>query len=155
MMKQEARIIERFRIVEMAQQESVSVAARHFACSRTTIYHLLERYEQGGLLALANQPRGPGEPIPEEAVESVVALKTVAPHRTSAKVQRLLQERHGILLSRQSVWRILSARGLARIQDPEPLQRFERPLPNQLWQMDLKEDVVFSFGKAHLLLLLD
>ena len=154
-LKQEARIIERFRIVALAQQESVSAAARHFECSRTTVYHLLERYQQGGLLALANQPRGPREPVPEEVVELVVALKTAAPHRASAKVQRLLQERHGITLSRQSVWRILSARGLARVQDPEPFVRFARPLPNQLWQLDLKEDVTFPFGKAHLLTLLD
>jgi transposase InsO family protein len=88
-------------------------------------------------------------------VELVVALKTSHPFRASSKIQRLLQERHQITLSRQSIWRILSARGLARIQDPEPLPRFERPLPNQLWQMDLKEDVVFPFGKAHLLPLLD
>ena len=154
-LKQEACIIERFRIVELAQQESVSAAARHFGCSRTTVYSLLGRYQQGGLLELANQPRGPREPIPEEVVELVVALKTSHPFRASSKIQRLLQERHQITLSRQSIWRILSARGLARIQDPEPLQRFERPLPNQLWQMDLKEDVVFPFGKAHLLTLLD
>lgn len=154
-LKQEGRIIDRFRIVEMAQLESVSAAARHFDCSRTTVYSLLARYEQGGLLALANAPRGPREPIPEEVVELVVALKTAAPFRSSSKVQRLLQERHGLALSRQSIGRILSARGLARIQDPEPLQRFERPLPNQLWQMDLKEDVVFPFGKAHLLTLVD
>lgn len=154
-LKQEARIIERFRIVEMAQQQSVSEAARHFDCSRSTVYSLLARYEQGGLLALANQPRGPREAIPEEVVELVVALKSAAPFRSSAKVQRLLEERHGLTLSRQSVWRILSARGLARAQDPEPLVRFERPLPNQLWQMDLKEDVRFPFGKLHLLTLID
>lgn len=153
--KQEALVIERFRIVDMAQQESVSAAARHFGCSRTTVYKLQERYRQGGLHALANQPRGPREPLPEEVVELVVALKTSHPFRSSAKIQRLLQEHHGLTLSRQSVWRILSARGLARIQDPEPLVRFERPLPNQLWQMDLKEDVVFPFGTAHLLTLID
>jgi transposase InsO family protein len=139
----------------MAKQESVSAAARHFDCSRTTVYGLLARYEQGGLLALANQPRGPREAVPEEVVELVLALKTSALHRASPKIQQLLAERHGISLSRQSIWRILSARGLARISDPEPLVRFERPQPNQLWQMDLKEEVAFPFGKAHLLVLLD
>jgi len=67
----------------------------------------------------------------------------------------LLAERYGLRLSRQSIWRILSARGLARIMDPEPLVRFERPQPDQLWQMDLKEEVVFPFGKAHLLCAVD
>jgi transposase InsO family protein len=119
------------------------------------VYKLIARYEAGGLMALTNRPRGPREPIPEQVVELVVELKASAPHRSTGKVQLLLQERYGISLSRQSVWRILSARGLARIQDPEPLVRFERPQPNQLWQMDLKEDVQFPFGKAHLLCAID
>jgi transposase InsO family protein len=152
---QEAVIIERFRIVEYANQESITAAARRFKCSRTTVYKLQKSYQEGGLLALANRPRGPREPIPEEVVELVVELKSSALHRSSSKVQQLLEERYGIRLSRQSVWRILSARGLARSTDPEPLVRFERPLPNQLWQLDLKEKVSFPFGTAHLLVAID
>ena len=154
-LRQEARVIERFRIIEVAEGESVTEAARRFGCSRTTVYKLIARYRQGGLRALMNRPRGPREPIPEEVVDLVVELKASAPHRASSKVQHLLQERYGIRLSRQSIWRILSARGLARIMEPEPLVRFARPQPNQLWQMDLKEDVLFPFGKAHLLCALD
>jgi len=154
-LRQEARVVERFRIIEVAETESVTEAARRFGCSRTTVYKLIARYRQGGLRALMNRPRGPQEPIPEEVVELVVELKASAPHRATSKVQQLLQERYGIRLSRQSIWRILSARGLARIMDPEPLVRFARPQPNQLWQMDLKESVSFPFGKAHLLCVID
>ena len=150
-LRQEARVVERFRIIEVAEGESVTEAARRFGCSRTTVYKLIARYREGGLGALMNRPRGPQEPIPEEVVELVVELKTSAPYRATSKVRQLLEERYGIRLSRQSIWRILSARGLARIMDPEPLVRFARPQPNALWQMDLKEDVVFPFGKAHLL----
>jgi len=128
-LRQEARVVERFRIIEVAEAESVTEAARRFGCSRPTIYKLIARYREGGLRALMNRPRGPREPIPEEVVELVVELKASAPHRATSKVQQLLQERYGIGLSRQSVWRILSARGLARIMDPEPLVRFERPQP--------------------------
>jgi putative transposase len=154
-LRQEARVVERFRIIDMAQRDSVAAAARHFRCSRTTVYKLQERYRRGGLLALANQPRGPKDPLPEEVVELVVALKTAAPHRSSTKIRQFLAARYGVAISRQSIWRILSARGLARIQDPEPLVRFGRPQPNQLWQMALKESVSFPFGVAHLLLALD
>lgn len=154
-LRQEAKVVERLRIIEAAQQESVTEAAREHGCSRTTVYKLIARYRQGGLAALMNRPRGPREPIPAEVVELVVELKAAAPHRATSKVQQLLRERYGIKLSRQSIWRILSARGLARILDPEPLVRFERPQPNQLWQMDLKEDVAFAFGKAHLLCAVD
>jgi transposase InsO family protein len=154
-LRQEARVVERLRIIEVAEEESVTEAARRYGCSRTTVYKLIARYRRGGLWALINRPRGPREPIPEEVVALVVALKAAAPHRASSKVQQLLQERYGIRLSRQSIWRILSARGLARIMDPEPLVRFARPQPNQLWQMDLKEDIMFPFGKAHLLCAVD
>jgi transposase InsO family protein len=154
-LRQEARVVERFRIIEVAEAESVTEAGRRFGCSRTTVYKLIARYREGGLRALMNRPRGPREPIPEEVVELVVELKASAPHRATSKVQQLLEERWGIRLSRQSIWRILSARGLARIMDPEPLVRFERPQPNALWQMDFKEDVVFPFGKAHLLCAVD
>jgi transposase InsO family protein len=154
-LRQEARVVERFRIIEVAEAESVTEAARRFECSRTTVYKLLSRYQEGGLRALMNRPRGPQEPIPEEVVELVVELKASAPHRATSKVRQLLSERYGIQLSRQSIWRILSARGLARIMDPEPLVRFQRPQPNALWQMDLKEEVRFPFGKAHLLCAVD
>ena len=154
-LRQEARVIERFRMIEVAEAESVTEAARRFQCSRTTVYKLLARYREGGLRALMNRPRGSREPIPEEVWELVLELKPSAPHRATSKVQQLLSERYDIQLSRQSIWRILSARGLARIMDPEPLVRFERPQPNQLWQMDFKEDVKFPFGKAHLLCAID
>lgn len=60
-LRQEALIAERFRIVDCAERESVTEAPRRFACSRTTVYKLLARYRQGGLLVLANRPRGPKE----------------------------------------------------------------------------------------------
>jgi len=53
----------------MARQESVTEVARQFLCSRTTVYTLMARYERGGLMALANRPRGSHEPVPEEVVE--------------------------------------------------------------------------------------
>lgn len=154
-LRQEATIAERLKIVQYAELKSVTAAARQFGCSRTTVYKLQKRLREEGLLALGNRPRGPREPIPEEVAELVVALKSSALHRSSTKVQQLLEERYGIRLSRQSIWRLLSARGLARIIDPTPLIRFARPLPNQLWQMDLKEKVKFPFGTAHLLVAID
>ena len=36
-LKQEARVVERFRIVEVAEAESVTEAARRYRCSRTTV----------------------------------------------------------------------------------------------------------------------
>ncbi len=101
-LRREARVIERFRIIEVAEAESVTEAARRFDCSRTTVYKLIARYRESGLRALMNRPRGPQEPIPEEVVDLVVELKASAPHRATSKVQQLLEERYGIRLSRRA-----------------------------------------------------
>jgi len=61
LLRQEATIVARFRIVEYADQEAVTAAARRFACSRTTVYRLVRRYAQGGLRAVTPNPtRRPG-----------------------------------------------------------------------------------------------
>jgi transposase InsO family protein len=154
-MKQRARVEERLRMVMWAQEQGVTAAARRFECSRTTVHSLLVRYEREGLQGLMNRPRGPRPALAQEVVEAIVELKTAQLHRSSTMIVGLVWERYGWKVSRQSVWRVLSSRGLARMQEREPLRRFERPHPNQLWQMDLKEDVGFPFGKAHLLAVVD
>jgi transposase InsO family protein len=154
-LRQEARVIERFQVIELARREGVTAAAREFECSRTTVYQLLARYERGGLQGLLNRPRGPRSPINPQVAEMIVELKVNHPHRSTAKIQLILDEEYGWPVSRQTIWRVLSGRGLARLVEQEPLRRFERPQPNQLWQMDLKEDVRISTGKAHLLAVVD
>jgi len=57
-LKQEARAVERFRIIEVAEAESVTAAARRFGCSWTTVYKLIARYREGGLRALCPRRRG-------------------------------------------------------------------------------------------------
>jgi len=153
--KQRPQVEERMRVVLYAEDHGPGAAARRFGCSRTTVYKLLARYRGGGMGALQNRPRGPRTPLPEETVELIIALKLAARQRSTSKIMRLLGERYGVRVCRQSVWRVLSQRGLAKWQEPEPLRRFERPHPNALWQMDLKEDVRFRFGKAHLLAIID
>jgi transposase InsO family protein len=153
--RQEAGVIERIKIIEAAREQGVSAAARHYGCSRTTVYALLRRHRQQGLEGLLNQPRGPRLPMGEDIVELIVACKLHGLHRSTAKIQQLVQEETGLRVSRQSVWRVLSGRGLARLTDREPLHRFERPQANDLWQMDLKEDVSTPAGKAHLLAMID
>lgn len=154
-LRQEARVIERFQIVQRAREEGVMAAARAYQCSRTTVYQLMARYEREGLRGLMNRPRGPQAPIREEIRQAIIELKTNGLHRSTAKLQQLLEEEYGWPVSRQTVWRVLSERGLARLVEREPLQRFERPQPNQLWQMDLKEEVRIRSGKVHLLAVVD
>jgi transposase InsO family protein len=148
-------VIERFQVVQRAREEGVMAAARAFECSRTRVYQLMARYEGDGLRGLMNRPRGPQAPIREEIRQAIIELKTNGLHRSTAKIRQLLEEEYGWPVSRQTVWRVLSERGLARLVEREPLQRFERPHPHQLWQMDLKEDVGIRSGKVHLLAVVD
>lgn len=50
-LRQEARVVERLRVIEVAEAESVTEAARWFACSRTSAYKLIARCQEGGLRA--------------------------------------------------------------------------------------------------------
>lgn len=102
----------------------------------------------------ATSPGG-REPLRQEVVEAIVELKVAGPHRSTAKVAQLLEEVYGWRVSRQTVWRVLAVRGLARISDPTPLVRFGRPAPNDLWQFDLIEDESTAIGKVHLPVLID
>jgi Fe2+ or Zn2+ uptake regulation protein len=64
--------------------------------------------------------------------ELIVDLKVAQPLRSTEKICRLLHEM-GERVSRQTVWRVLSERGLARIIEREPLRRFQWEKPNDLW----------------------
>jgi len=89
-----------------------------------------------------------------EVRELIVTFKLAQPRRSTEKIRRLLEEA-GLPVSRQTVWRVLAARGLARHQEPTPLRPFVRPAPNELWQLDLMEEEPLPFGRVHLVAALD
>lgn len=152
--RQEAVALARWKIVECAERESFSQAAREHGCARSTVQRLVRRYQQHGLRVLCNQPRGPREPMAPEVKELIVTLKLAQPRRSTEKIRHLLAEA-GLPVSRQTVWRVLSARGLARVQESTPLRPFVRSAPNELWQLDLMEEEKLPFGKVHLVAALD
>jgi len=145
----------RFRMAEVAKAEGVSAAARQFGVSRPTVYKVLERLATEGPKGLLNRPRGGQGGIAAEIVESIVLYKLDNVDRSTRKIQELVWREQGVKVSRQTVWRVLSERGLARIVEPTPIQPFERPQPNDLWQIDLMENEATRFGKVHLIAVLD
>lgn len=154
--RQEAVALARWKVVDTALREGASAAAREHGCARSTVQRLVRRYENGGgrLEALCNQPRGCREPIAPEIRELIVELKVAQPRRSTERIRHLMEEA-GQPVSRQTVWRVLAERGLASFQEPEPLVRFVRVQPNDLWQLDLMEDETLPFGKVHLVAALD
>ena len=140
----------RLRMLECAEKEGISAASRRFGVSRPTLYKLLARYQEQGPEGLLNRPHGGANRVPEEVVEAIVEEKVRRLSRSGTKIQQVLQESYGYRVSRQTVWRVLASRGLARLEEREPLVRFVRPEPNQLWQIDMIEDEPTAAGPVHI-----
>ena len=152
--RREAAALARWHVVQTAEEEGVSGAAHRHGVARSTVQRLVRRYRLGGIEALCTKPRGARPAIAREVRELIVDLKVALPKRSSEKIRRLMEEL-GQPVSRQTVWRVLSERGLARRQEPEPLRRFVHSQPNDLWQLDLMEEEKTACGKVHLVAAID
>jgi transposase InsO family protein len=137
---QEQRI--RFVVAASREESSISALCAEFGISRATGHVWLKRYREGGLTAVAEQSRRPLLSPRRTAAsieERVMALRRDRPDWGARKLAVLLA-REGLELPAATVHRILSRRGLVRVEDRHAaaLGRFEREHPNQLWQMDFK-----------------
>jgi transposase InsO family protein len=142
---------------------NVSELCRRFGISRAKGYKWLGRYRVEGRAGLADRSRRPRHSPSQTstAVEGEVlrireASNNVWAGRKIAKVMRragaaqvpapstitAILRRHGKLEER-------------RHEHPGPYRRFERPAPNELWQMDFKGHFAMSQGRCHPLTVLD
>ncbi|HEY1174405.1 MAG TPA: helix-turn-helix domain-containing protein, partial [Verrucomicrobiae bacterium] len=148
----------RLEFVSLASQPEANVRqlCRRFEISPTVGYKWLERYEKGGVEALANQSRrplrSPGQ-TSQEMADKVVALRQAHPAWGARKLRRRLQDL-GVteLPATSTITGILHRHGLispAQSLAAQPYQRFERSAPNQLWQVDFKGDFPLAQGRCH------
>jgi len=131
-----------FVVAASRREQPMAVLCREFEISRPVGYEWLHRYEQGGVAAIAERSRRPQRcPRRTESVveQRVVELRQRYPDWGARKLRVLLQ-REGIELARNTIHRILLRHDLVRAEDSHEaaVQRFERSAPNQLWQMDFK-----------------
>lgn len=122
------RVIERLRIVEVAEAESVTEAARRYGCSRTTVYKLIARYREGGLKALMKSPAGSAGADPGAGGGAECLCAPSSRLQGPAAAGRAPRDR---AVSPEHLTHSLGG----------GLVRFERPQPNALRQMDFKQDV--------------
>ena len=118
-------------------------AAGLVCLSLRQVRRLLAAYRKEGVAALAHGNRGrrPVHALPEEKKERVVVLaKGVYAGCNHHHLQELLAEREGVMLSRSSIWRVLTAAGLKsprRRRPPKHRCRRERyPQEGMLLQID-------------------
>ena len=85
----------RFRTVEVAQREGVSMAARQFGVSRPTVYKALQRFATEGAKGLLSRPRGGQGAIGAELVEAIVLYKPDNLDRSMRRIQDLVMRSRG------------------------------------------------------------
>ena len=129
------------------------IAARHFdipdakrtSISVDTLLDWALRYRNGGLEALAPQPRqdrGQSRAITPQLADLIERLKRENPHRTGMTLLRelALSASPGAAgISASTLYRFLKQRGLSERQllAPQAHKKFEAEHSNQIWQSDM------------------
>jgi len=154
----------RTEFVRLAEQGDVGVAelCRRFGISRQTGYLYLRRYKADGADGLRDRSsrplNSPGRCAPE--IESrIIGLRAAHPRWGGRKLARRLADLgvEGVPAA-STVTEVLRRHGKIDPAESElrtATQRFERSLPNELWQMDFKGHFAMDAGRCHPLTVLD
>jgi transposase InsO family protein len=162
--KESDRMSLRLEFVTLASQPDANIRqlCRDFNICPTTGYKWLGRFEGGGKESLQDQSRRPHQSpdrTPKPVEEQVVALRQQHPAWGGRKLRRRLEDLgYKDLPAPSTVTGILRRHGLIvpeQNQNRGPMERFERPAPNQLWQMDFKGHFALASGRCHPLTVLD
>jgi transposase InsO family protein len=145
------------------EKANISQLCRHFGISRKTGYKWLKREREMGPAGLVDRSRRPhNSPKRTKATIENQVLAVRKKHKAwgGRKIRKILQNEGCIQVPAASTITAI----LRRHQqiDPEeaqkhkPMQRFERKLPNELWQMDFKGYFALEAGGyCHPLTVLD
>src|SRR5665811_486039 len=140
---------------------SMTTLCRRFGVARKTAYKWVARYRAGGAEALMDQSRRPStspHQTPPDLAAQVLALAEEHPTWGGKKLHFALRD-DGMdpLPAPSTITKILRRAGRLRDVPVAPRQycRFERAVPNELWQMDFKGWHAMRAGKVHPLSVLD
>lgn len=137
-----------------------SELCRRFGVSRKTGYKWIGRFKAGGQEALVERSRRPHRSprlIAPKVAQAVIALREETTWCGRKLRRRLQMTGFTPLPAASTCTEILRRADLLKKDGPRgPLQRFERPSPNELWQMDHKGDFPLQSGqRCHALTVLD
>jgi transposase InsO family protein len=145
--KETTTMSERSEFIEQAKAEGANVSAlcREYGISRKTGYKWLSRERAGGCAGLVDQSRRPKHSPEQTGVEmeaQVLKVREDHPAWGGRKIRRVLQNQGtGGVPAASTITAILGRNQhidrVASLQH-QPMQRFERERPNELWQMDFK-----------------
>lgn len=157
-------MLQRREFVTLARQDGANIRdlCRRFGVAPSTAYKWLKRFELEADAGLRERSRRPGKfrcPTPTEIVESALAIRQQHRAWGGRKIRRRLLDQGCLAAPASSTITDILRRH--QLIDPEkssqhrPLQRFERSVPNELWQMDFKGHFPLSQGRCHPLTVLD
>jgi transposase InsO family protein len=154
----------RAEFVALANQDRANVRAlcRQFQISPPTAYKWLARFARDGPAGLVDRSRRPHHSPTRTSAEveaNVIALRDAHPTWGGRKVSARLEHRGEVAPQPSTVTEILRRHGRLESAErvPHAWRRFERAVPNQLWQMDFKGHVALAqgHGRVHPLTVLD
>lgn len=148
--------------VRMAEKKEVSFAemCQRYGISRKSGYKWLGRYRKQGAEGLIDQSRrpknSPGK-LAKATEQSVLSLRHSHPRWGARKIRRLLKTQGEAMPACSTITTLFHRHGLIEpsTQAKPNWQRFEREVPNSLWQMDFKGPLATLGGPAHALTVLD
>lgn len=137
---------QRLEFVRLAQTDGVSFAelCRRFGVKRDTGYKWVQRFAAEGVDGLVDRSRRPGRSpnrTPVVMEELVCSVRGVHPAWGGRKIRGfLLRQGHSGVPAASTITQILRRYGLVVPAEPpkRDFQRWERSVPNELWQMDFK-----------------
>jgi transposase InsO family protein len=150
-----------FVLLSLKAGANMAELCRRFRVSRKTGYKWRERFVSGGPAALEDRPRRPRHSpkrTPARVRSAVIELRRRR-HWGGRKIHhRLHALGHRHVPAPSTISGILKRHGLidpAESLKHQPLRRFERAQPNELWQMDFKGHFAIGSGRCHPLTVLD
>ena len=150
--------------VVLAQPEGRNVRelCRRFGIAPKTGYKWLARYAAAGVDGLPDRSRRPRHSPRRTAAALEAALLAVRREHPAWGARKIIAvlARRGVpaLPAPSTVTGILRRHGCLDegvVPAPGPHTRFERPVPNDLWQMDYKGHFALADGRCHPLTILD
>lgn len=162
--KEYTKMSQRHEFVLLASREgsNFSELCQRFGITRPTGYKWLKRYQEHGETGLQDHSRRP-ERVTNQTDAFIEALilevRSNHPKWGGRKIKRRLEDLgHAKIPSATTITNILRRNDRIAPEDSEratPWQRFEHPLPNDLWQMDFKGFIQTDNGRCYPLTVLD
>lgn len=129
----------------LADGAQVAEVARRYGVARQTVHRWIARYRGGGLGALADRshrPKGCPHQMPAAIEARVLEIRRVHDEWGPIRIRHALaREEVSPLPGRSSIYRALLRAGMVearrRRRRKADYRRWERPVPMELWQLDV------------------